>query len=145
VTLDSFILIAAVGALATYAHIVVALWADRFGLPKIDLSMGMAELCWGGSFDGKPPYWMGFIAIHLNGIIFALVYATEVGRLLPGPGVVSGVLWGGILWVGAMLIFVPVFFRDGLFAVKMHKMAWATALIVHTVYGAIVGWLSPIL
>jgi hypothetical protein len=88
---------------------------------------------------------MGFIVIHLNGIIFALVYATEIGRLLPYPGAIAGVLWGVILWIGAMLIFVPVFFRDGLFAYKMHKMAWATALLVHIVYGAIIGWLCPIL
>ena len=144
--LDTFILIAAAGALAAYAHLVVALWAHRFGLPRLDLAMGMADLCWGETFEGRPPpYWMGFAIIHVNGILFALVYATEVAQYLPGPGLIKGVLWGGILWVGAMLIFVPVFFRDGLFGVKLHRMAWATALVVHGVYGAVVGWLCPVL
>lgn len=144
-TLDNLALIVVAGVLATYAHIMVALWADRFGLPKIDLSMGMADLCFGESMGGKPPYWMGFFVIHLNGVIFALVYATEVAQYLPGPGVVKGIIWGAILWVGAMFIFVPVFFRDGLFGVKLHRMAWATAAIIHGVYGAIVGWLCPVL
>ena len=142
-TIDNLALIITAGILATYAHIMMAQWAPKYGLPKIDLAMGMADICWGESFDGKPPYWMGFIVIHLNGIIFALVYSLEIGQYLPYPGAVAGVIWGLILWVGAMLIFEPKFFRDGLFAHKMDKMGWATALVVHSVYGAIVGGLCP--
>jgi hypothetical protein len=74
--LDVFILIALAGILATYAHLVVALWAPRFGLPRIDFSAGIAELTWGETFDGNAPYWMGFAAIHMNGIVFALLYAN---------------------------------------------------------------------
>ena len=143
--LDVFILIAAVGFLATYAHLVIALWAPRFGLPRLDLAMGIAELTWGDSFEGKAPYWMGFWAIHPNGILFALVYATLVGPLLPGIPLLRGLIWGGILFVAAQLIFVPVFLRGGIFGRKHHRLAWATALIVHGVYGGILGWLCPIL
>jgi uncharacterized membrane protein YagU involved in acid resistance len=142
--LDHFIVIAAAGLLATYAHLVAALWAPRFGLPRLDLSMGIAELTWGETFEGKAPYWMGFAAIHMNGIVFALLYATVVAPLLPGIGVVRGLIYGGILFVGAQLLFVPIFLRGGLFGMKHHPMAWLTALIAHEVYGAIVGWLSPI-
>ena len=81
----------------------------------------------------------------MNGILFALIYAMEVGALLPGEPVVRGILWGGILFVVAQLFFVPVFLRGGILGLKHHKMAWLTALIVHGVYGAIVGWLSPII
>ena len=42
--LDVFILIAAAGFLATYTHLVIALWAPRFGLPRLDFAMGIAEL-----------------------------------------------------------------------------------------------------
>lgn len=142
--LDVFILIALAGILATYAHLVVALWAPRFGLPRIDFSAGIAELTWGETFDGNAPYWMGFAAIHMNGIVFALLYANAVGVFLPGPPVVRGIIWGGILFVLAQLIFVPIFLRGGVFGLKHHRMAWATALLVHGVYGAIVGWLCPI-
>lgn len=142
---DAFITVAAAGVLATYAHLVLALWAPRVGLPRIDFSMGIAELTWGETFEGKAPYWMGFSAIHMNGIIFALVYAMEVGALLPGIPVVRGILWGGILFVAAQLFFVPVFLRGGILGLRHHRMAWLTALIAHGVYGAIVGWLSPII
>ena len=107
--------------------------------------MGIAELTWGESFQGKAPYWMGFTAIHMNGIIFALLYATVAAPLLPGIPVVRGILWGGILFVAAQLFFVPIFLRGGVFGLKHHRMAWATALLVHGVYGAIVGWLCPII
>ena len=139
-----FFQIAAVGALATYAHLVMALWAPSYGLPRIDFAMGIADISWGESFDGKPPYWMGFAAIHLNGILFAFVYATEIAEMLPGPDVVKGVLWGGILFIGAQFIFVPFFLKGGFFGLKHGKWGWVTALVVHSIYGSILGWLCPV-
>jgi len=143
--LDFFILAAAAGILATYVHMVFALWAPRYGLPRLDFAKAMAELCFGQSFDGPPPYWLGLVALHLNGIVFALLYATLAGPLLPGPLFVRGLIWGGVLFIGAQLIFVPVFFRHGLFGLKDDRRAWMTALIVHGLYGAVLGWLCPIL
>ena len=64
--------------------------------------------------------------------------------VVPGIPVVRGLLWGGILFVIAQLVFVPIFLRGGVLGLKHHRMAWATALLVHGVYGAIVGWLCPI-
>ncbi len=143
-TPDVFFQIAAVGALATYAHLIMALWAPSYRLPRIDFSMGIAEISWGESFDGKPPYWMGFTAIHLNGILFAFVYATEMAPILPGTALIKGLIWGGILFVGAQLIFVPFFLKGGFFGLKHGSWGWATALVVHGVYGSILGWLCPI-
>ena len=141
---DVFFQIAAVGALATYAHLVMALWAPSYGLPRIDFSAGIADISWGESFGGKPPYWMGFAAIHLNGIIFAFVYATEMAPILPGPALVKGLIWGGILFVGAQFVFVPFFLKGGFFGLKHGKWGWVTALVVHGVYGSILGWLCPV-
>jgi uncharacterized membrane protein YagU involved in acid resistance len=141
---DVFVMIAAGGVLATYAHLVLALWAPRVGLPRIDFSMGIAELTWGESFDGKAPYWMGFAAIHMNGIIFALLYSTVVAQYLPGIPVVRGLIYGAILFIPAQFFFVPLFLQGGIMGLKHHRMAWLTAIIVHGVYGAIVGWLCPI-
>lgn len=145
--LDAFILTAGAGLLATYALIITALWAPRVGLPRIDFSRAMADLYWADSFDGRGPYWMGFAIIHVNGIIFALVYATEIGAMMPAawPGVVKGAVWGEILYIFAELVFVPIFLRGGIFSVKAHKMAWLTSFIVHGAWGCIVGWLSPVL
>ena len=121
---DVFFQIAAVGVLATYAHLIMALWAPSYGLPRIDFSMGIADISWGESFGGKPPYWMGFTAIHLNGIIFAFVYATEMAPILPGPALIKGLIWGGILFVGA-----PVHLRSVLFEGRLFRpQAWPLGL-----------------
>ena len=143
--LDFFILTAGAGILATYVHMVFALWAPRFGLPRLDFAKGMAELCFKESFDGEPPYWLGLVALHLNGIVFALLYATLAGPLLPGPLFRRGLVWGGRLFLGSQLIFVPMFFKHGFFGLKDHPRAWMTAFLVHGTYGAVLGWLCPIL
>jgi len=144
-TLEFFVLVAFAGILATYVHMLFALWAHRFGLPRLDFCKVLAELSFGESFDGKPPYWLGLLQIHLNGIVFALLYATVVARYLPGEPVVKGLIFGGILFVASQLVFVPLFLREGFFILKLHPRAWMTAVVVHGIYGGILGWLSPIL
>lgn len=143
--LDFFILTVWAGILATYVHMVFALLAPRYGLPRLDFARGLANLCFGESFKGEPPYWLGLAALHLNGIVFALLYATLVGPILPGSLFVRGLIWGGILLIASQLIFVPVFLRHGVFGLKDHPRTWMTAVIVHGIYGAIIGWLSPVL
>jgi hypothetical protein len=143
--LDFLILTVWAGILATYLHMVFALWAPHYGLPRLDFGKVMAELCFAESFEGKPPYWLGLVALHLNGILFALLYATLVGPLLPGPLFVRGLLFGGILLLGSQLVFVPVFLKHGFFGLKAHPRAWMTAFVVHGIYGGVLGWLSPVL
>ena len=143
--LADFTMVAAAGIIATYVHMVFALWAPRYGLPRLDFAKMLAEMSFGESFDGEPPYWLGLLALHLNGIVFALLYATVFGPLLVGTGVVRGLAYGGLLLLGSQCIFVPVFMRGGFFGLKHDRRAWMTAVVVHAIYGLIVGWLSPIL
>jgi hypothetical protein len=143
--LDFFLLAAGAGFLATYVHLVLALWAPRVGLPRLDFAKALADLTFRESFDGAPPYWLGLLAVHLNGIVFALVYAMLVGPLLPGVPLLRGLIWGAILFVASQCFFVPVFLRDGFFGVKGHRRAWITAALAHGAYGAILGWLCPLL
>ena len=44
----------------------------------------------GGAVGG-----VGVAAVHLNGIVFALVYATVAGPMMSGPGVLRGLVFGG--------------------------------------------------
>ena len=143
--LEFFIHVSLAGLLATYLHLVAALWADRYGLPRIDLPRGMTQLTFGDSFEGPAPYGWGITVIHVNGIAFALLYATVFAQYLPGEPYIKGLIFGGILYIGAMFIFVPFFLKDGFFGSKGHPMGWLTALIIHLIYGLILGWLSPIL
>jgi hypothetical protein len=143
--LEFFIQASAAGILGGYVLLIFALWAPRYGLPRLDFPRGMTQLTFGDSFEGPAPYGLGIALLHMNGILFALLYATVVGPLLPGALVVRGLIWGVILFFGAQLIFVPIFLKGGVFSLKHGPRAWITALLVHVLYGVVVGWLSPIL
>ena len=142
--LDIFGSVILAGIVATYGLLIMALWAYRIGLPRLDFSRAMADLTYSESFDGNAPYWAGHVVIYFNGVIFALIYAAAVGEYLPGIPVMKGVIWGVILWFVSGIFFVPVYLREGFFLSGVHKNAWLSSLMVHVVYGLIIGWLSPI-
>ncbi|MDP7167288.1 MAG: hypothetical protein QF701_05965 [Nitrospinota bacterium] len=145
VKLDFLLLVAAAGFLATYFHMVFALTAGRVGMVKLDFGKGLSMLLFGESYGGNPPYVLGLISVHLNGIVFALIYATLVGPELPGASVVRGLIFGGLLFIFSQCVFSPFITKHGFFSVKTHPRAWQTAVVAHTIYGTILGWLSPIL
>ena len=144
-TLGFLIHVAIAGVLATYCHLIGALWLRSLGLPPLDLSRAMADYTYGESFSEPPSYWAGQIVIYFNGVVFALFYATVAGPLLPGPDVLRGAIYGLILFLLSGLLFSPIFIDKGLFLVKVHERAWISALIVHLVWGVIIGWLSPVM
>ena len=120
---------------------VFALLADRMGMAKLDFGKGLAMLLFGESYEGKPPYALGFIAVHLNGVIFGLIYASVAG-CVPAPPVWRGLIWGGALWVFSQCAFNPLIAGNGFFSRKLHPGAWRTALVAHAIYGGLLGWLS---
>ena len=142
--LEFLVTVIIAGIIATYGLLVMALWAFRLGLPRLDFSRAMTELTYGQSFEGPAPYWAGQAVIYMNGIFFALLYATAIGPYLPGPDLAKGVIWGAILFVISGVFYVPVILREGFFLAHVHKNAWITSAMVHGVWGLIVGWLSPI-
>lgn len=142
--LEFLLAVAVAGFLATYFHLVFAVTADRVGLARLDLAKGTGMLIFGESYGGNPPYLLGVAAVHLNGIIFALVYATIVGPMLTGPDVLRGLVFGFLLYLYAQCIHVPVFMKGGLFSHKVNPRAWLTALVAHVIYGVMVGWLAPL-
>lgn len=143
--LDFLLAVTFAGFLATYFHLVFALTADRVGLARLDFTKGTAQLIFGESYGGHPPYVLGLAAVLLNGIIFALVYATVIGPMLSGPGVLRGLVYGGLLYLYSQCIHVPVFMKGGLFSRKVHPRAWLTAAVAHVIYGVMLGWLAPLL
>jgi len=145
VSLELFLPIAIAGVLATYCHLIGGLWLKSLGLPPLDLSRAMADYTYGDSFAEPPSYWAGQIVIYFNGVVFALFYATVVAHFLPGPGVIRGAIFGLILFLFSGLLFSPIFIGKGLFLVKVHERAWISALIIHLVWGVVLGWLCPIL
>ncbi|HJM42275.1 MAG: hypothetical protein QGH70_02375 [Nitrospinota bacterium] len=41
--LDAFVMVTTAGFFATYAHMMVALWADKLGLARLDFARGMSH------------------------------------------------------------------------------------------------------
>ncbi|MYA97431.1 MAG: hypothetical protein F4X91_13605 [Nitrospinae bacterium] len=140
-----FFVVCAASFLATYAHLVFALIADKIGMVKLDFGKGVSMLLFGDAYEGNPPYTLGFIAVHLNGVIFGLIYATWAAGCLPGPNVARGLIWGGVLLIFSQCVFNPLITGHGFFSRKFHPRAWQTAVIAHAIYGGLLGWLSPVL
>lgn len=143
--LDFFIVVTLSGILATYLHLVMGQWSHKIGMPRLDFARVMANLTYEDSFEGEPSYWAGQIAVILNGVFFAFLYATVIGPYLPGEPVVRGIQFGVLLYLASGLFFIPVYLKEGLFLSGVDSKAWIPLLMVHVVYGSVVGWLSPIL
>jgi hypothetical protein len=145
-TLEFVIHVSIAGFLATYFHLVLAAWGDKMGMARIDFSRGMTNVTFGESYEGEAPLSLGLAQIHLNGILFALLYASVVAKYIPVENLVlKGFIFGEILWVISGLFFIPVILQGGLFGTKHHPKAWMTTAFGHGAWGVTLGWLAPVL
>jgi hypothetical protein len=134
------------GFLATYFHLVLAAWGDKMGMAKIDFSRGMANVTFGDSYSGDPPLALGLVQIHLNGVLFALLYAGVIAKYIPVENLLlKGFIYGEILWLISGIYFIPVILKGGLFGSKHHPRGWMTTAFGHGAWGITLGWLSPVL
>ncbi len=105
------------------------------GLPKMDIAAMLGQILGG---------WTPGMMMHFaNGVlIFPLIYAYLLFSRFPGAPAVKGVTWGGVLWVMAQLIVMPMM-GAGVFGLKMGGIMSAFgSLIGHVVYGALLGWIG---
>ncbi|WP_340122525.1 DUF6789 family protein [Methylobacter svalbardensis] len=85
-------------------------------------------------------YALGMAAhIMLGVLVFPLIYALLVFRLLPGGPLIKGMPWGLILWLIAETMVMPMagagFFMSEIGGIK----AVMAALMGHLVYGGLLG------
>ena len=83
---------------------------------------------------------LGMAAHWMNGVvIFPLIYAFLIYKLLPGSPVVRGAIWGLVLWLAAQVMVLPMmgagFFSSG----AGGMMAVVASLMGHVLYGGILG------
>jgi len=115
--------------------------ALTFMMYKVAPMMGMMKMDIAGMLGQMLGGWaMGMVVHFVNGtIIFPLIYVFLLYRLLPGPPVVRGLVWGVVLWLIAQLIVMPIM-GAGLFSMKAGGMMAAMASLVgHLVYGSLLG------
>ena len=92
----------------------------------------------GGMMDGN--YMVGMVIhIMMGSILFPLIYAMVVFRLVPGTAMLRGIFWGVALWFVAASMVMPMA-GAGFFMSKIGGInAVIAALMGHIVYGALLG------
>jgi uncharacterized membrane protein YagU involved in acid resistance len=118
------------GVLATLVMTAVAVFvAPMMGMPPMNPAEMLAGQMGGMIVLG----WVGHLMI---GVTLALIYATLVAALLPGPQVVRGMIYSLAPWLLAQLAVMPMM-GMGVFSGSM-QLAMGS-LIGHLVYGAVLG------
>jgi hypothetical protein len=88
------------------------------------------------SLDLSLPFgWVGhfFLGTVIWGLIYAALHAT-----LPSAPVVKGLIFGALAWLAMMILFMPLA-GHGLFALSLGPQAVVATLVLHLVYGAVLG------
>lgn len=103
---------------------------------KMDIAASLGSML-GGNWS------LGMMMHFINGtVIFPLIYAFLLFRLLPGGPLAKGISWGVILWILAQAMVMPMT-GAGFFSSKMGgMMAVMSSLLGHLVYGALLGWIA---
>jgi hypothetical protein len=92
----------------------------------------------GGMLGGS---WVMGMLMHLitGSVVFPLIYAYLLYRVLPGEPWLKGTIWGLILWFVSQALVTPMM-GGGLFSAKAGGlMAVMASLIAHAIYGALLG------
>jgi uncharacterized membrane protein YagU involved in acid resistance len=86
------------------------------------------------------PWFAGMLVHLVNGIVvFPLIYALVVSRVLPGPAWVRGTIWGMVLWFVLEALVMPMMGVGFFSANAGGSPAVVAALLAHVVYGALLG------
>ena len=103
---------------------------------KMDIAASLGSML-GSSWS------LGMMMHFINGtIIFPLIYAFLLFRLLPGGPLTKGISWGVVLWILAQVMVMPMM-GGGFFSSQMGgMMAVMGSLIGHFVYGGLLGWIA---
>ena len=88
-----------------------------------------------GLLIGPPVAWILHFALGaVWGVLFALFH-----RQLPGGYVISGIIVGVLAWLGMMIGFMPIA-GNGLFALGISPMVTMATLVLHILFGAVLGY-----
>lgn len=125
------------GLVGTLAMTVMMYWVGPLmGFMKMDIAQSL------GSMTGIG--WTGGLIAHfmLGTLIFPAIYVFLLYRPLPGTPIARGAIWGGILWLLAQLIVMPIM-GGGVFSANMGGAVTAAgSLLGHLVYGGLLGGLA---
>lgn len=129
---------AAAGLIGTGVMTALLLIEPSVGLPTIAIgqilstSLGLAS----AHLPSGPA--VGWLIHFLIGTLLALLYAGLLRRRLPGSPLLSGLLFGALVFLVAQLVFMPLV-GGGVFSGGQLDLL-AGSLLGHLVYGGVTGW-----
>ena len=130
---------AVAGLIATAAMTALLLVEPSVGLPKIAIgqilstSLGLAS----AHLAGGPA--LGWIIHFIIGAVLALLYAAVFERRLPGGALARGLIYGGLVFLAAQVVFMPLV--GGGFFSRGDGQLLTGSLLGHLVYGGLTGWI----
>jgi uncharacterized membrane protein YagU involved in acid resistance len=128
----------AAGVIGTATMTALLLVEPSIGLPKIAIGEMLSSSMTALSSQTTMGPAAGWILDAVIGVLFALVYAGVLDRRLPGTPLVRGLLFGGLVFVLAQLVFSPLT-GSGVFS-NGDVVLLLGGLFGHLVYGGTVGY-----
>lgn len=122
------------GLLATVVLSALMVMKTMMGvMPQLDLIAMMSKMM---GQPGTPM--LGWAAHFMIGVGYGVVFAL-IGRSLPGSSqVVKGAVLGAIGWLAMMVMIMPMA-GAGMFGMAMGVMAPMMTLVLHLIFGAVLG------
>jgi len=84
------------------------------------------------------PLPFGWIGHFVLGTVAWGIISAALQASLPGAPVVKGLIFGALAWLAMMIIFTPLA-GHGLFALSLGPQATVATLVLHLIYGAVLG------
>ena len=104
-------------------------------MPDLDIAAMLSKMM--GAPDTPLLGWVGHFMIGTVG--YGIVFALLAGKL-PGSLVVQGVIVGILGWLVMMVVVMPMA-GAGLFGLNFGIMAPVMTLMLHVIFGAVLGWM----
>jgi uncharacterized membrane protein YagU involved in acid resistance len=132
---------AAAGLIATGAMTALLLVEPSVGLPKIAMGQVLSTALGLASAHLATGAALGWALHFMIGMLLALIYAGVFDQRLPGPPLARGLLYGGLIFVVAQIVFMPLV-GGGVFSHGDLELLTGS-LLAHLIYGGLIGWIYP--
>jgi len=120
------------GVVATVVLSVMMVLKGMMGvMPELDIISMLAGMMGASAI-------MGWVMHFMVGAGYGVVF-SQINTLLPGNFIVKGIIIGVLGWLMMMLVLMPMM-GAGIFAMKMGMMAPVMTLVLHVIFGAVLGF-----
>ncbi len=122
------------GFIATFAASVLIQMNNAIGkIPEVHVASTLSSIV------GASDRWPGWLAHFLLGIvIFPLIFSLLERRLPVRTYAVKGLIFGVLIWLGMMLVFMPVS-GAGMFGLSRGGVVPIVTLVLNLIYGLLLG------